>query len=171
MHPANYRGQHGRVRLVSHKCDVCRGEYVLAEDARSNKREMIRFQKGIDAIPLGCEIRAMRLRASISQQQAGEIFGGGPTAFSKYESDDLIPNEAMVNLLKLAINDVGIISTLRRLQGKHVKAGYVMSEFVSAENSDTWSVSGSAAEGGDAVTDVAFRGSAGAYGSKELWTQ
>lgn len=104
------------VKHVSHECDVCKGSYATPADTRENRREYIRVRKERYMIPLGCEIRAMRERAEMTQIEAGEIFGGGPVAFSKYEADDLIPDTAMVKLLKLAIQDPSIA---RRLKADH----------------------------------------------------
>jgi HTH-type transcriptional regulator/antitoxin MqsA len=58
----------------------------------------------------------MRKAARLTQEDAGELFGGGPVAFSKYENDDLVPDEGMINLLRLAIADIGIVRKLRLLK-------------------------------------------------------
>lgn len=58
----------------------------------------------------------MRRAAHLTQEQAGALFGGGPVAFSKYENDDLIPDEAMANLLRLAIADISIVDKLRTVK-------------------------------------------------------
>jgi hypothetical protein len=39
----------------------------------------------------------------VSQRQAGKVFGGGPTAFYKYETAKAVPSEGMANLLRLAL--------------------------------------------------------------------
>jgi HTH-type transcriptional regulator/antitoxin MqsA len=48
-------------------------------------------------------IRAAREAVGISQRQAGKVFGGGPTAFYKYETAKAVPSEGMANLLRLAL--------------------------------------------------------------------
>lgn len=117
----SYRQQTGRVTNHFHHCATCGSDYATAADMRENKRSVILFRKSVDAIPLGCEIRAMRLSANLSQADAGKLFGGGPVAFSKYEADDLVPDGAMVNLLKLAIAYPKVIDMLKRLAGSHVR--------------------------------------------------
>ena len=47
------------------------------------------------------EIRAIRQSLGLSQVEAGELLGGGPRAFTKYESGRVKPAAAVVNLLRL----------------------------------------------------------------------
>jgi HTH-type transcriptional regulator/antitoxin MqsA len=48
-------------------------------------------------------VRAAREAVGVSQRQAGKVFGGGPTAFYKYETAKAVPSEGMANLLMLAL--------------------------------------------------------------------
>lgn len=48
-------------------------------------------------------IRVAREAVGISQREAGRVFGGGPTAFYKYETARAIPSAGMANLLRLAL--------------------------------------------------------------------
>ena len=45
--------------------------------------------------------------------QAGEILGGGPRAFQKYEAGDLLPSQAIGGLLAVLDSDPGALSVLR----------------------------------------------------------
>ncbi|HFV4041962.1 TPA: type II toxin-antitoxin system MqsA family antitoxin, partial [Escherichia coli] len=54
----------------------------------------------------------------ITQQKASSIFGGGPKAFSKYESDDVIQSEAMDKLMRLAAEVPDAFKRLRELSGE-----------------------------------------------------
>ena len=56
----------------------------------------------IDEIELSPErIRAIRESLGLSQVDAGELIGGGPRAFTKYESGAIKPSAAVLNLLKI----------------------------------------------------------------------
>ncbi|HLY55508.1 MAG TPA: type II TA system antitoxin MqsA family protein [Stellaceae bacterium] len=48
-------------------------------------------------------VRAIRLQTGLSQRAAGEVFGGGPKSFEKYESGEIRPSEPMKRLLRLAM--------------------------------------------------------------------
>lgn len=51
---------------------------------------------------VGTEIRKLREYWGITQAQAASIFGGGPTAFAKYEAEDVSQSAAMDKLLRVA---------------------------------------------------------------------
>jgi HTH-type transcriptional regulator/antitoxin MqsA len=132
-----YEGNAGSIVELSHSCDECGALLFDESDVRENKRSWNKFRKQFDLIPLGCEIRVMRERAGLTQLQAAKIFGGGPVAFSKYECDDLIPDGAMVNLLRLAIAFPETIAKLVWIKGQHVRIDTLVSAFDSAD-SFTW---------------------------------
>lgn len=62
----------------------------------------------------------MRKRVDLTQAEAGALLGGGPVAFSKYEHDDLVPDEAMSNLLRLAIADPSIVKKLQAIKNEYL---------------------------------------------------
>jgi DNA-binding transcriptional regulator YiaG len=45
------------------------------------------------------------VRLRLSQRKAGELLGGGPRAFQKYESGEVMVSAAMSNLLRLLDKD------------------------------------------------------------------
>ena len=47
------------------------------------------------------EIRRIRKKLHLTQAMAGEMLGGGPRAFQKYESGDLLPSRAVCSALRL----------------------------------------------------------------------
>ena len=59
------------------------------------------------------EIRALRKRLGLSQVEAGELLGGGPRAFAKYEAGSLRPAASLVTLLRLLEADRGALASLR----------------------------------------------------------
>jgi len=97
-----YHGQKVALNSNFSVCDACGAEQATSDQVRRNKRAMIAFKKSVDGLLTGIEVRALREKLSINQAQAARIFGGGPVAFSKYESDDVAQSEAMDKLLRLA---------------------------------------------------------------------
>ena len=59
------------------------------------------------------EIRAIREMLGLTQAEAGEIIGGGPRAFTKYEAGTVKPAASVINLLKLLEAHPSGIKTLR----------------------------------------------------------
>ena len=58
------------------------------------------------------EIRAIREGFGLTQREAGELLGGGPNAFAKYEAGTVAPSAAVVNLLLLLKGNPGALSIL-----------------------------------------------------------
>ena len=58
------------------------------------------------------EVRAIRKGLGLTQIKAGELLGGGPQAFTKYESGTIKPAAAIVNLLRLLETNPGLLSKL-----------------------------------------------------------
>jgi HTH-type transcriptional regulator/antitoxin MqsA len=54
---------------------------------------------------LAARVRTARQTLKLSQRKAGEMLGGGPRAFQKYEAGTAEPSQPMLNLLKLLEND------------------------------------------------------------------
>lgn len=96
-----YAGQQGKVTLRFAECDACGSEVTNDADSRANKRAVLAFRKAVDGLLTGAEIRALRDKLGITQDQAARLFGGGPKAFSKYEADDVAHSESMNTLLRL----------------------------------------------------------------------
>lgn len=116
-----HHGEKEYISQKSHTCDSCGAILFDEADVRENRRAWLRFKKHVDKIPLGCEIAAMRIQASLTQKAAGDLFGGGPVAFSKYENDDLVPDDAMINLLKLAIAYPDTVTRLADVKRKPIR--------------------------------------------------
>lgn len=62
------------------------------------------------------QIRAVRKKLKLSQRDAGRIIGGGPNAFQKYESGDVVLSKAADTALRLLSNNP---DRLTELVGEH----------------------------------------------------
>lgn len=100
---AEYKGHTGLVASHYQLCNACGSDFAGAAQMRANKRAMQAFRKQVDGLLSGAEILALRIRYGLNQKQAARLFGGGPVAFSKYESDDVAHSEAMDKLLRLVL--------------------------------------------------------------------
>ena len=59
------------------------------------------------------DIRSIRRRLNLSQADAGEVIGGGPRAFQKYESGTVRPSASVVRLLRLLDENPAALGVLR----------------------------------------------------------
>lgn len=63
------------------------------------------------------EVRELRSKMYLSQSQAQNIFGGGPNAFSKYETGKVVPSDALARLLRAAYEVPGLLAHLAAKTG------------------------------------------------------
>jgi len=92
-------GTNVEVPFRIHWCDACGSRLGLSEDLRFNARAIRQARKKLSGLLTGDEVRASRKQLNLSQEQAAQLFGGGPVAFSKYENDEVTQSEAMDRLI------------------------------------------------------------------------
>jgi len=97
-----YKGETTDLDMRFSVCNACGSEQANKDQLRANKRAMNAFKKKVDGLLRGEEVRRIRKHLHISQVEAASIFGGGPVAFSKYESDVVAQSDAMDKLLRVA---------------------------------------------------------------------
>lgn len=82
-------------------CEQCEESIHTGEDMKVSDR-MLNFLKARSEGLLDPEqIRRIRKKLHLSQEAAGILIGGGPRAFQKYESGDLLPSRAISSALVL----------------------------------------------------------------------
>ena len=62
------------------------------------------------------EYPRIRQKLRLSQEAAGRLIGGGPRAFQKYESGDLLPSRAISSALVLLDHDPDGLAVLKEWQ-------------------------------------------------------
>ena len=69
------------------------------------------------------EIRAIRRQLGLSQVEAGQLIGGGPRAFTKYETGNVKPAASVISLLRILEADPAALATLRGHEPRSIAAG------------------------------------------------
>ena len=131
----NYHGHTCHMPLLYSECDICGSETASAGQTRANKRAMMAFKKEVDGLLTGAQVRALRKRLGMSQEQAARVFGGGPVAFSKYEKDDVAQSEPMNNLLRLAAAFPFAVAWLARDGGEADLASKILEQYTAVAKS------------------------------------
>lgn len=99
-----YKGQSLTYLQPGWHCEACGDGIIEGADnevADAALHEVMAQAKHSPIPPL--LVRAAREAVGLSQREAGRVFGGGPTAFYKYETAKSVPSEAMSKLLRLAL--------------------------------------------------------------------
>ncbi len=110
-----YKGETTTIPAVTGEfCPAC-SEAILggAESARTSAL-MLEFNKQVNASIVDPEfIATVRKRLALDQREAGEIFGGGVNAFSRYENGKTKPPLALVKLLKVLDRHPDLLAEIR----------------------------------------------------------
>ena len=83
------------------------------EDTKVSDRALHVMKARVEGLPLPMEIRSIRKKFALTQEEAGTLLGGGARAFQKYESGDVLPSRTMANLLLLLQEYPQGLETLR----------------------------------------------------------
>ncbi|MBP2638662.1 MAG: transcriptional regulator, family, partial [Firmicutes bacterium] len=89
------------------------------DDMKVSDRALNRLKAQAAHLQSPEEIRRIRKAFHLTQAQAGALIGGGPSAFQKYESGDLLPSKAISNFLhflQLTPNASDILKKLSQMQ-------------------------------------------------------
>ena len=100
-----YKGQTTEMDRYYYLCNTCGSELANGKQIDHNAKLMTIFCKKVDGLLSGVEVRAIRERLGLSEEEASRVFKGGPTPFSKFENDDEIQSAETDRLLRQAAED------------------------------------------------------------------
>jgi len=109
-----YKGKHLVVpALDARVCDAC-GEALFATP-EDGARYDAAIRAHIAAVNLHSapDLRAIRKRLKLTQAEAGRIFGGGITAFSRYERGEVKPPVALVKFFQVLDRHPDLLAELK----------------------------------------------------------
>jgi HTH-type transcriptional regulator/antitoxin MqsA len=114
-----YKGHKAQVRVAGRWCDAC-GEAVFDGEALQKREQaFLALRANVEGVLSPIRVAEIRERLGLSQRRAGELLGGGPRAFQKYESGNQQVSVPMTNLLRLLEKDPRRLSELaKRSAGK-----------------------------------------------------
>jgi HTH-type transcriptional regulator/antitoxin MqsA len=109
-----YLGRTRTIKTLGFWCSKC-GEGILTGDALvRHERAFLELKAEVDGVLGPREVAKVRETLGLSQRKAGEILGGGPRAFQKYESGKQAVSVPMAHLLRLLANDPARLDELVR---------------------------------------------------------
>ena len=103
--------------LECYVCDLCGADPVFTDQIRRNQVKIADAKRRADRMLTSEDIRSLRGRLNLTQQEAAALFGGGANSFSKYERGDVIQSDPMDRLLKLVGSYPFLLDALRALVG------------------------------------------------------
>jgi HTH-type transcriptional regulator/antitoxin MqsA len=109
-----YKGDSIAFEMPGWYCRDCDESIHTGKDMRVSDRMLNRLKAKNEGLLDPEEIRRIRKKLRLSQETAGVLIGGGPRAFQKYESGDLLPSRAVSSALVLLDHDPGALAVLKR---------------------------------------------------------
>lgn len=114
-----YKGLNATVEMSGWYKDGSDEGIISGEDMKVSDRALNRLKAQAAHMLSPEEIRKIRQAFHLTQAQAGALIGGGPNAFQKYESGDLLPSKAISNFLRfiqLTPNAADVLKKLSQTQ-------------------------------------------------------
>ncbi|MBV8773066.1 MAG: type II toxin-antitoxin system MqsA family antitoxin [Deltaproteobacteria bacterium] len=122
----NYKGESIIFNMPGWYCGRCGEGIHTGADMKVSDRALNLLKARVEGLAEPEEIKRIRQKLHLSQTKAGCIIGGGPRAFQKYESGDLLPSRAAVSALwLLELNPAGLQVLEQRTQRAH-SSGHVV---------------------------------------------
>ncbi len=98
----SYKEHRLTLKMPGWYCNTCEESIHTGNDMKVSDRALNRLKARAEGLLEPEEIRRIRKRLGFSQSAAGVCLGGGPRAFQKYESGDLLPSRAICSALILS---------------------------------------------------------------------
>jgi HTH-type transcriptional regulator / antitoxin MqsA len=111
-----YKGERTSILQPGWYCTSCDEAVFVGPDLTEAEPKLAEFRAHVDGILTSNEVKEIRERLNLSQRKAGEILGGGPRAFQKYESGQQALSKPMSNLLLLLGQKPERLHELKKLQ-------------------------------------------------------
>ncbi len=112
-----YKGETITFDMPGWYCDASDESIHSGQDMKVSDRMLNRLKARAEGLPAPEEIRRIRKKLGLAQTEAGQLIGGGPRAFQKYETGQLLPSRAISSALALLDHDPEAMVVLRRRLG------------------------------------------------------
>ncbi len=96
-----YKGHSTEVDIPGWYCEHCGESVHTGKDMLVSDRALNRLRAQVDGLLLPEAVKRIRKRLKLTQKDAGTIIGGGPNAFQKYESGEVLVSKAIASALLL----------------------------------------------------------------------
>lgn len=83
------------------ECSAC-GEAVVEKDSARRAEKLLKdFGRQVDGLLTAADIKRIRRKLHLTQEQMATVLGGGLKGFTRYENGQIIQSRAMDNLLRI----------------------------------------------------------------------
>lgn len=86
---------------VTYACAECEEAIVDSATLKASGKMLKDFQREVDGLLTGQQIKAIRMKLGLTQEQLADIVGGGLKSLARYESGQVCQSKGMDNLLRI----------------------------------------------------------------------
>ena len=112
-----YKGHATTFKMPGWYCEGSDEGLHTGEDMKVSDRALNRLKAQFEGLLEPEVVRRIRKRLHLTQKDAGRLIGGGPNAFQKYESGDVVVSHAVTSALLLLDRDPSGLAVLRQRAG------------------------------------------------------
>ncbi|MGI9449173.1 MAG: type II toxin-antitoxin system MqsA family antitoxin [Geminicoccaceae bacterium] len=109
-----YKGVSATFNMPGWYCDESGESIHTGEDMKASDRELNKLKAQIEGVLDPITIRRIRKKLGLTQKEAGRLIGGGPNAFQKYESGEILASHAISSALLLLDQNPDGLAVLRK---------------------------------------------------------
>ncbi len=109
----HYKGEALFYEVEYSICENCGEEFINADQIKRNDIRIREAKKVYDGLLSAKELKRIRRKLHLTQEEAATIFGGGPNSFSKYERGEVTQSQSMDRLLRLSNEDAKVVEKLK----------------------------------------------------------
>lgn len=114
-----YKGQSASFDMPGWYCDASEESIHTGDDMKVSDRALNRLKARVEGRLMPEDVKRIRKRLRLTQKTASRLIGGGPNAFQKYESGDILVSQAVTSTLLLLERDPEGLSVLQDRAEQH----------------------------------------------------
>lgn len=107
-----YKGHSATITMPGWYCEQSGESIHTGDDMAASDLALNRLKAQVEGLLLPEDVRRIRKHLKLTQREAGIIIGGGPNAFQKYESGEILVSKAITSALILLEKDPSGIKLL-----------------------------------------------------------
>ncbi|WP_435549793.1 type II toxin-antitoxin system MqsA family antitoxin [Desulfobacterium sp. N47] len=97
-----YKGESTTIPdYVTYECKECGESIVDNKSLKESGKKLKDFQRQVDGLLTGQQIKKIRLKLDLTQEEFAGIIGGGRKSVTRYETGQICQSKGMDNLLRI----------------------------------------------------------------------
>jgi HTH-type transcriptional regulator / antitoxin MqsA len=113
-----YKGHSTIIDMPGWYCDQSGESIHTGDDMVISDKALNRLKAKAEGLLAPEDVRRIRKGLKLTQKEAGLIIGGGPNAFQKYESGEVLVSKAITSALLLLEQNPGGLEVLKGQKGQ-----------------------------------------------------